>query len=59
MEDRVKTCSNCKNAYVTPEKPKYARCRKSEAEPLSEGALCGVMRSTGPCGPDAVLWEAK
>lgn len=56
MEDRIKTCSNCKNAYVPPERPRSARCRRSTADEKSDASLCGEMRK-GACGPAAKLWE--
>jgi hypothetical protein len=62
MEDRVKTCVNCRHSFTLIDKktgrPKYQRCRQSEADENADESLCGVMRR-GACGPDAVLWEAK
>ena len=56
------TCANCKHSYALIDpptgRPKYRRCRKSEAEETADESLCGVMRQ-GACGPNAAFWEAR
>jgi hypothetical protein len=55
----MNTCSTCSHCYARPLTPTYPRCDQSEAAPDDDAALCGEMRKTGPCGPDATLWEPK
>lgn len=62
MSEQPKTCVTCKHSFalIDPKtgRPKYQRCRKSNANEKADESLCGVMRR-GACGPDAALWEAK